>query len=299
MTTLDRMAARRRMDEVPRRISSNDRQLRALFQIGEMVEYDRRTATCTVEVAPLASGEDDTVGELEPAFYMRDVIYTSQHFSGNAIIETLPSVRTYEQENTGEFVLTSSGSYERYDARRHGSVPASSRYRRDKAGETVLVTMFGGMAGPKYAIADLVPADTAIRNLRNVVNAVASVDYANADGLSTRAVIAAGAADGIVDVVYNPVDTGGDGDVATAEGYVTVTLHNAQGMQMRRLRIDGDGTVNVLCAVELRDDDIHLTGDNLTWNGATALIPVEYSQAAYDALPDDEKLPNIFYVITS
>ena len=293
MSMTRQMAARHRASNVPRVIAANETRLKALFQIGEMVEYDRRTATCTVEIPALEDGDI----QLEPALLMQDVIYTAQHFSENAIVETLPSVRTYTQENTGEFVLTSSGRYERYDDDVHGLVAASSRYDKDKSGEMLLVTMFGGMSGPKYAIADIVPSDTTIRNLRNVVNAVASVDYGSADSLSTRAVIATAAADGIVDVVYNPVDTGSDGMVSTAEGYVSLTLHTRTGVEIKRLSISGTGVVTVLCSIELRDDDVRLTGDRLIWNGHEALITLEYSQADYDALED--KQSNIQYLITS
>ena len=225
MTTLDAMAARSRMDEVPRRILSNDRQLRALFQIGEMIEYDRSTATCTVEVPALEPVEATTVGELEPALLMRDVIYTSQHFSEIAIVETLPSVRT-----------------------------------DDNAGETVLVFMPGGMSGPKYAIADIIPAGMIVRNLRNVVNAVASVDYGTATSLSTTAVIASSTADGIVNVVYSPEDVSGSPDVSTAEGKVSLILQNADGIELKRLTIDGSGVVTVEAAIELNDSGVSVIG---------------------------------------
>ena len=225
MTTLSAMAARSRMEEVPRRISSNDRQLRALFQIGEMIEYDRATATCTVEVPALEPVEDTTVGELVPAIMMRDVIYTSQHFSEIAIVETLPSART-----------------------------------DDNAGETVLVFMPGGMSGPKYAIADIIPAGTTVRNLRNVVNAVASVDYATAISLSTTAVIASSGADGIVNVVYSPENVSGDSQVSTAEGKVSLILQNADGIELRRLTIDGSGVVTVEASIKITDSGVAVTG---------------------------------------
>lgn len=223
---LERMAARSRMDDIPRTIEDSRHRLKSLFQIGEMIEYDRSTATCTVEIPALQSAEPSTVGELQPAVPMRDVIYTAQHFSETAVSETLPSVRTAE-----------------------------------RSGETVLVLMPGGMSGPKYAIAGIIPQSTTVRNLRNVVNAVASVDYGTAVSLSTTAIIASTDADGIVEVVYSPEDVSGDSQVSTAEGRVSVILQNRDGVLMRRLRVGGDGAVTVLASISVDDDRVSVEGD--------------------------------------